>query len=442
MSLELQLLLLLAILIFTSKIAGHISQRYLRQPAVFGEILAGLLLGPTLLNIFGWGIFAPAPGIEIGGHAPLQVQVHLLSAIGVLLLMFIAGLETDLGCIRQVGKAASWTAACGVLVPLGVGVLVARLFGLDSREAVFIGTVLTATSVSITAQVLMEMRQLRSREGMTILGAAVIDDVLGIIVLSLVVAFGAAGTMKAGGVKLAGLISQHLTAPGATGALLNVGIVILLMGVFLWLAAVLGMRLGLVFEAAERLHASYAVPATALLLIFLFALGAEYLGQVAAITGAYLVGVFLGRTRFRQQIEDSIHPFTYALFVPVFFMSIGLGVDARQLAGGSWAFVGVLIIVAILTKIVGCGLGARLAGFTARESTRVGAGMISRGEVGLIIAGVGLEAQIVRQAEYAALILMVLATTVVTPVLLRWTFPQARVVDGDDPLVPTETAIP
>ncbi|HEX2952229.1 MAG TPA: cation:proton antiporter [Armatimonadota bacterium] len=164
---ELLLLLLLAILITICKFAGHLSQRYLKQPVVFGEILAGLVLGPTLCNIFGWSVFRDA--------APwLHDHITTLANLGVLLLMFVAGLESDLEQMRKVGKAAFWTALCGVIVPLIAGAAVSRCFGIGLREAIFIGAVLTATSVSISAQTLMEIGQLTSRPGMTILGAAVV----------------------------------------------------------------------------------------------------------------------------------------------------------------------------------------------------------------------------------------------------------------------------
>jgi Kef-type K+ transport system membrane component KefB len=209
MTQELLLLLFLAITIAVCKYAGHLSQRFLNQPIVFGEILAGLLLGPTLLNIFHWPVFREA--------APwLHDHITSLASLGVLLLMFVAGLETDLNQMRKVGKSAFWTAFCGVILPLVAGALVAHAFGIGLSEAIFIGTILTATSVSISAQTLMEIGQLSSRQGMTILGAAVIDDVMGIIVLSFVIAFGmpqaATPAHTSSGVKLADLLTQWIRA--------------------------------------------------------------------------------------------------------------------------------------------------------------------------------------------------------------------------------------
>jgi Kef-type K+ transport system membrane component KefB len=442
MSDELQLLLILAIIITASKIAGHLSQRYLNQPVVFGEILAGLVLGPTLLNIFGWPIFHPGSAESWR----LEDHVKALASVGVLLLMFIAGLETNLEQMRKVGKTAIWTAICGVLFPLIGGVIVARAFGMNMTEAMFIGAVLTATSVSISAQTLMELGRLRSREGMTIMGAAVIDDVLGIIVLSFVIALGASHAIGSAGVNheslaemFAAPLSGMLGIPGG-GAIVQILLVIVLMGLFFGAAISLGSRyLDGVLKWADGLNASHVIPATALVLVFLFAVAAEYFGQVAAITGAYIVGVFLARTRHAKKIEHTIHPFTYALFVPIFFMSIGLGTNAREALQSGVLFTLVIVGVAILTKAVGCGLGARLTGLTRMEATRVGVGMISRGEVGLIVAQVGIGYNLIQQPVYATLVIMVLVSTVVTPVLLRLVTP--RVTEIDTPVFESVIAV-
>lgn len=421
MSHELQLLLLLAIIIFVSKIAGHLSQRFLNQPVVFGEILAGLLLGPTVLNIFGWPIFTQP-------NEWLSSEVQSLAHIGVLLLMFIAGLETDIAQMRRVGRVALITALFGVGLPLVTGMLASHFFGFSFSEAIFIGVILTATSVSISAQTLMEISQLRSKEGATIMGAAIIDDVLGIILLSLVIAFLGQSVTAHSTLSMAGIATTALASVLGVvhaAAFLKVAFVLFFLTLFFVLAVWIGKRvLPAVMATADRLHASHAVPAAALFLIFLFAVGAEFIGQVAAITGAYLVGVFLARTPYRQRIEKAVHPFTYAFFVPIFFMSIGLAADARSLPGGAWVFVGVICAVAILSKIIGCAAGARVCGFHNKESMRVGIGMISRGEVGLIIAQIGITVGIIAKPVYTTMVIMVLATTVVTPILLRLAFPR------------------
>jgi Kef-type K+ transport system membrane component KefB len=423
----LQLLLMLALIVVASKLAGHASRR-LGLPVVFGEILAGLLLGPTLLNVFGWPVFAASPMLVGEGGTLLHAQVEGLAGIGVVLLMFVAGLETDLAQIRTVGKPAFWSALGGVLLPLFGGALVARLFGLGWAEALFIGTVLTATSVSISAQTLLELGHLRLREGATILAAAIIDDVLGILVLSLVIAFAGMGGAAHLGLpqQMAWAFADACEMPQATtGPTLQVIFTLLLMGAFFTVAYFALRGVKHLMAWAARLQGSYVLPALALALVLLLAVGAEYLGQVAAITGAYLAGVALARTAVREQVRNALHPFIYALFVPIFLMSIGLNTDASTLWGTGWLFVVVIVLVAIATKIIGCGLGARLSGFSGRDALRVGVGMISRGEVGLIIAQVGLQSGVIARPAYAAMVVMVLATTVITPLLLRAVFPPA-----------------
>jgi Kef-type K+ transport system membrane component KefB len=256
--------------------------------------------------------------------------------------------------------------------------------------------------VSISAQTLIELRALRSREGSTILGAAVIDDVMGIVVLSVVVAFArASGAVDLGQVMM----------------------VLVRLTVFFLAAIAAGRFLPPVAAAAKRLGVSEALLGGVLVVAFFYAWAAEALGGVAAITGSYLAGVLFARTRFKEEIDRGIHPLTYSLFVPVFFISIGLQANGREL-GDRAAFTVAVVAVAIVAKAVGCGGLARLFGFTNLESLRVGIGMISRGEVGLIVAGYGLSSGIIGREVFSASVIMVLATTMVTPPLLRLTFPR------------------
>ena len=397
----LQLLLLLALVIAAAKLSGWLANR-IGQPAVFGEILAGLLLGPTLFDVLGWPLFTPTAD---GASSDLLGLVRDLAQVGVILLMFVAGLETDVDEMRRVGKVAFWAALGGVMLPMAGGALTAVAFGLPLWwEGIFIGTILTATSVSISAQTLMELGALRSRAGATILGAAVIDDVIGIVVLSFVVAFARASAT--------GVDAQQM-------ALVVVRIV-----AFFGIAVILGRWFAPVLRWAQGLGVSQAVLAAVLVIAFLYSWAAEYLGGVAAITGAYVAGVLVAHTSFKKIVDEGIHPLTYSMFVPVFFISIGLQANGREL-GGRVAFTVALVVVAIVTKAVGCGLFARMAGFTTRESVRVGAGMISRGEVGLIVAGYGLDNNLIGRDVFSAAVIMVLVTTMVTPPLLRATFTQA-----------------
>jgi Kef-type K+ transport system membrane component KefB len=402
MSHPLQLLLLLALVIAAAKAAGALANK-IGQPAVFGEILVGLLLGPTLVDVLAWPLFA---GPEGGAASSLGAVIGDLAEIGVLLLMFVAGLETDVQEMRRVGKVAFWSAFGGVVFPMIGGAATALAFGLPLLwEGIFIGAILTATSVSISAQTLIELGALRTREGSTILGAAVIDDVMGIIVLSLVVA---AASASAAGFDLAqlGLVAVRIAAFFAIGIAAG-----------RWFAPFL--------RWASGLGVSQALLAAVLIIAFIYSWAAEYLGAVAAITGSYLAGVLVAQTPFKKEVDEGVHPVTYSMFVPIFFVSIGLQANGRVLGESAW-FAIALIVVAIVTKAVGCGLFARLSGFTATESIRVGAGMISRGEVGLIIAGYGLAHQIIGRDVFSASVVMVLVTTMVTPPLLRLTFPRRR----------------
>jgi Na+:H+ antiporter len=400
----LQVLFFLAIITVASKGAGYLSTRF-GQPAVFGEILAGLILGPSLLNILSWPLFQSHAG-GLVPHPDLAGVVQDLAEIGVILLMFVAGMETDLEEMRRVGAVAFWAALGGVLLPLGGGAAAAHVFGYGWGEGFFMGAVLTATSVSISAQTLMELKSLRSKEGSTILGAAVIDDIMGIMVLSIVVAF-AAGPAAAGGSTGAGLLW-----------------VCLRMILFFVLAWILGRRLlERVAAAASRLTVSEPLLAFVVVVAFLYAWAAEYLGGVAAITGSYMAGLLFAQTSFKEVINRSIRPLTYSFFVPVFFINIGLRADIKQI-GGSLRLTLFILAVAILGKVIGCGAFAWMSGFTYREALRVGVGMISRGEVGLIVAGYGLAHGLIGRDVFSVMVLMVLFTTMITPVWLRFVFPR------------------
>ncbi len=391
----LQFLLLLPVIIVAAKIAGWASLR-IGQPAVFGEILAGVLLGPSLVDVLGWRVFR-------GGG--LDVVVAHLANIGVIFLMFIAGLETNLDKMRRVGKVAAVAGVAGVLTPLALGLFVALSFGYAREQAIFVGIVLTATSVSITVQTLIELRQLESKEGTTLLAAAVIDDVIALIVLSAFVAF----------------------STGEGGGAGRVGVVALRMFAFFAAAVWLGMPLiRRVLKQAARLPVSEGLLASVVVVILLSSWAAEAFGRVASITGAYLAGVLVAQAGFREEIEHRLRAFTYAVLVPVFFISIGLQTNARLMSAADVPFALLIIVAAVVAKILGCGGGALAAGFTRPEALRIGVGMVSRGEVGLIVAAIGLQTGLLAERGFAVMVIMVLATTIVTPVLLRMTFPRPR----------------
>jgi Kef-type K+ transport system membrane component KefB len=397
---SLQIFLCIAVVIVAAKFAGSLAAR-LGLPLVLGELLAGILLGPTWLNFWGLSWFAPTAGMT-GSSAASVFQI--LADIGVVLLMFVAGLETDLKMMRGTVAPAFWAATGGVMLPMAGGFLLARYFGFSSREAIFIGTILTATSVTITAQTLMNLKQLKSKAGSTILGAAVIDDVLGLIVLSLVIAL-------ATHMGDAGSRSWHGFAT-ICGRMAICLLTLLCLGppITRW-----------ALKQGARLHGSHTEIAVALVIALLLAFTAEWLGGMAAITGAYLAGLCVAATPSREKVTSELQPIINSFFGPLFFVSIGLAANARRL-GGRPSFFVLLLLVAVLGKVVGCGLTSHFNGFNRREALAVGIGMIPRGEVGLITAGLGWAAGLISQTVYVQVVVLVLATTLITPGLLKIAF--------------------
>lgn len=394
MSPFLQLALALVIIVSFAKAGGWVANR-LGQPAVLGELLAGVVLGPSLLNLLGWPLFANPEEPHLLGETILE-----LAELGVILLMFLAGLEIDVGEMRRVGRVASLAGTSGVIAPLALGALVALPFGHRGNEALFIGIILTATSVSISAQTLLELGVLRSRVGVTLLGAAVIDDVLVIL-----------------------LLSTFLAIVNGAGDLGDVLLVVLKIAGFLIGATLIGfLLLPRLAEWVNGQPISEGLAALVLVVTLLFAFSAEFVGGLAAITGAFIAGLGFGRSRLRDDIFRHIHTITYAFVVPVFFVSIGLRTNVRELTGGDLLFAFALLAVAVVSKVVGCGLGARLGGLRNLESLQVGIGMISRGEVGLIVAAIGVAGGLIPNAVFSVVTLIVLATTLVTPPLLRLAF--------------------
>lgn len=404
----LDFLLLLALIVAAAKAGGWLSLRA-GQPAVLGELLAGVVLGPSVLDLLGRGPFA--------GEAQ-SAGVFLLANLGVVLLMFVAGLETDLEQMRRVGKVAVAAGMAGVAAPLLLGLAVTLPFGFDLTRSLFMGIVLTATSVSITVQTLIELGQLNSKEGVTLLGAAVVDDVIALIVLSVFLALTAGG----GGPAAEG---------GGAGGGLGLAAVVGRMALYFAAALLLGRLVRPLLARAAGGPVSEGLLAATLLLVLLYAWAAEAGGGVAAITGAYLAGVLVAQAGFRHEVEQRLRAFIYALLVPVFFVSIGLQTNARALTPADVPLALAVVAAAIAGKVVGCGGGARLAGFTGREALRIGVGMISRGEVGLIIASIGLATGLLEARGFAIMVIMVLATTVVTPPLLRAVFPRRPLTEEE-----------
>jgi len=375
------LLVELAVILVAAKLAGDLAARW-GQPPVLGQLVAGLILGVATL---GWRDTLPLAEAEPG--------INQTANLGVILLMFLAGLETDWGQMRQTGKAACSAAFVGVLVPLLGGWGVARAFGMPPVPALFVGVILTATSVSITAQTLLELGSLQTVEGATILGAAVIDDVIGLVVFSLATA-----------------------AVGAEGENLAV-LALLLVGFFLGCALVGDRALPWLMERAHLLRTGEAPLAVALAIALLLSVAAQNVG-IAGITGAYLAGLLINRRDAFEELTDKVRVLAYGLFVPVFLVKTGMDAHLQDV-GAAALFVGILSIVAIATKVLGCGLGARLTGLSSRQSLVVGAGMVGRGEVALIVASLALGGGIIPNGVFSATVVVVLITTLATPPLLR-----------------------
>jgi Kef-type K+ transport system membrane component KefB len=377
----------LALIVFAIKFLGHWSVR-LGQPSVFGKLLAGIILGPSLLNLI-----HPSP------------LIAELAEVGVILLMFLAGIETDIQEFRKSALASTLVAFGGVIVPFFGGMLVATLFGYAIATAVFVGALLVATSVSISVQTLKELGRLKSKEGVTILGAAVLDDVLGVITLSAVLGF------TAGGVD------------GGTGAgsILTVLIKIV---IFFAIAVLLGyFVLPKVMSWFKKLNVTQTVLSVGIVSALIFAYLGELFG-VAGIVGAYLCGLMLSLTPFREELAHRVEAFSYPFFVPMFFFNIGLVANFQEMSTGIIWFSLILAFVAVITKIIGCGIGAKLSKFSMRDSVGIGVGMIARGEVGLIIALIGIERGLIDNDLFGAAVIVVLVSTLVTPPLLKLVMPK------------------
>lgn len=391
MSPFLQLAFLLSIILLSAKMAGYLSIR-LGQPSVLGELLVGILLGPSIINLFN------LPFIE---H-DLAETVAKLGELGVLLLMFLAGLELHFGEMRQNIRVAAFSGFMGVLFPVLLGWGSGLLFDLDQTASIFLGLTLGATSVSISAQTLIELKALRSRVGLSLLGAAVFDDILIIL-----------------------LLSVFLALQGGGGGSYDILLILVRMILFLALSIMFGLwALPWIIRRTSKLPVSQGLLTISLVIMLVYGIASEYFGGMAAITGAFMAGLMLARTHEKERIESGMHALAYGLFVPIFFVNIGLSIDLREFQLQALFFTVMIILVAVAGKWLGSGWGARLGGLSQHESIQLGAGMISRGEVGLIVASVGVRDNLMGAGEFSAIVVMVLFTTLITPPILRALFSQ------------------
>lgn len=383
-------LLEIALILLTTKALGLLTKR-LHMPQVVGALLAGLIFGPAVFNVL--------QGSEL---------VSQLAEIGVILIMFNAGLETDISELKHSGISGFWVALCGVIVPLVFGILFGFMFnkGIDADEGsallqhVFIGVILTATSVGITVEALKEMGKLSTKVGNTILAAALIDDILGLICLTVVLSF--------------------------SGGADNIGMVLLKIVLFFIFAAVVSVLLCKVLTAystrvKKNMHL-HRFPLIAFAFCLLMAYVAEHFFGVADIIGAFAAGLAIGATPEATYIESRSKSLSYLLFTPIFFASIGINIRIPQINLMLVFATVVLILFAVGSKLVGCGVGARLSGMSNHEAVQVGLGMICRGEVALIVANKGDSMGIMPPELMGPVVIMVVFTAVLTPILLKIAF--------------------
>ena len=369
-------LLLLAVILVAAKVLGELAER-IGQPAVVGELIAGVILGPSI----------------IGFVDPTSPSLHLIAEIGVVLLLFGIGLETDLQRLLSVGGAAVTVAVVGVALPFALGYGVAHVLGLDLLPAIVAGAALTATSVGITARVFSDLGQLKSVEGQIVLGAAVIDDVIGLVILAIV-----SDLVAGNGPSVIGIARTTAVAFGFLAAAVLVGRIVV----------------PRVFALVARTGKEQTLASMALALAFLLAVLASEVGS-ALIVGAFAAGLVLAPTEHVHAIERGVVRLAN-VFVPIFFVAVGAAVDVRTFGSTDVITLGLaLTAVAIVGKFA--------AGFAPiwirARKTLIGVGMVPRGEVGLIFAQTGLSAGVVNGGEYSALMLMVLVTTFMAPPVLR-----------------------
>ncbi len=373
----------LAIIIIFAKFFGLVARK-IKVPQVAGEIVAGLLIGPSVLGLVDQSEF-----------------LSKMAEIGVVLLMFSAGLETDLKEMKKTGFAAFLIACCGVFVPLVGGTLLYSCFyGFEQigsehfLKAVFIGCIMTATSVSITVEALREMGHLTGRVGTTIMSSAIIDDVIGIIVLTFVIAF------RDPEVKPLHIVVQTV--------------------LFFLFAIVVGFVCYKIFKIVDQRYPhTRRIPIAGLALCLAMAYIAEKYFGIADITGAFVAGIILCSIRDSKYIAEKMDINSYMLFGPIFFASIGLKTDISDLNMSILVFAAAFIVVALITKIIGCGLMAKACSFSWADSLKIGVGMMTRGEVALIVSQKGLAVGLMSPVYFTAVILLIIVSSIATPILLK-----------------------
>jgi len=378
----------IALILLSTKVFGLITKKF-SMPQVVGALLAGLILGPAMLDILHETEF-----------------IKQLAEIGVIILMFTAGLETDIVELRKTGKASFIIALLGVLIPLMTGFILAAIFNPGDftqdisilLQNIFIGIILTATSVSITVETLKELGKLNTRAGNAILGAAIIDDILGIVALTIITSF--------------------------ADSSVSISVVLHKVVMFFVWAIIAGILFYKFYNQwvneYQRDMRRFVIIAFVFCLLLSFC--AEEFFGVADITGAFIAGLMLSNTSCVHYITSRFEIISYMLLSPIFFASIGIQVDLSGMSGQLIIFTILLVVMAIASKIIGCGLGAKLCHYSDQEALQVGVGMVSRGEVALIVASKGVAIGLMGTTFFAPVVVMVVVTTILTPILLKIVF--------------------
>jgi len=375
-----EILLDIALILVFTKIGGLVSRKF-KMPEVLGALLAGVILGPVVLNLVHY-----------------DDSIELLANLGVIMLMFLAGLETDLEQLKKAGKSSFVIGSSGIVIPLILGSLSAFLFYQNTIENIFIGVILTATSVSITVETLTELGKLNTKAGVNILGSAVIDDILGLILISILLTVNS----------------------GSESASLAVTMIKIALFCLFGVLAILFLPKP-INRLTQHIAPSRALLTFSLAATLLIAFVAENLG-IAAITGAYLCGLILSQFHHKEYIERNVKAISAGFLSPIFFASVGLEASLDGLSGKVIAITVVMFVIAVIGKLIGCGVAAWLCKMSRSESVQIGVGMISRGEVAIITANIGLQNEIITQEVFIPTILVVLLTTIITPILLKLAF--------------------
>ena len=400
---EFRYLLVLAAILITTKLLGLFSRR-IQLPQVVGALVAGVLLGPVVNAFMGVGT---ADGFFSSAAGSDQL-FGMLSELGVIVLMFGAGLETDIHEMKKCGKASFIIALIGVIAPLVLGGFVSYFFISDSDsqmqilKSVFIGVVLTATSVSITVETLKELGKMNTPASNAILGAAIIDDILGIIALTIITSF--------------------------ADKSVNILFVLLKIVLFFVFAVILGIGMYMLFKwmnkNTKRDSRRHVIIAFAYCLVSAFV--AEVFFGVADRTGAYIAGLVLSMTNIKRYLENRFSTLSYMLLSPIFFACIGLTIEVPSLTTSLLIFAVLLTLVAVASKFLGCALGGKICGYSSRECFQIGAGMISRGEVALIVAKKGESCGLMDPNLFGPLVIVVVITTIIAPIILKILFKEKK----------------